>query len=434
MAIFIKTLFASIFMLFAMISMAHTIYAPNDIPLLDNRFRIDPKTEQATFIFNHSKGYQRVVLVQPDGSKLYQQRHPETVAWVSSEKQDIVTVQKPMVGPWQAIAELDGDNRIKIISDVELTVNRLPLKLYAQEYITTHASLYSDKKIMENPAYLDDAKLSISLIGGANKKMALYQDDGKHYDELPFDGKLTARLYVDLLPGRYLLNIRTKNDIFIRNVNKDAVVFLPPIDYKINPLETGSDEAKIIFTVDASEIDPNSVSIDGVLKDGDDNIVEQVLMHSINNVSESGQFDSIYKLSHNLYYFSGKAYATTLNGRELELQLPDRAFELVPLFIMPEKELSEALSTQAERPIIEASIEEELESTSIFNKLWVIIAIVATLLILVTGAVFFILKRKKKQLNSSEINTDELNLDELQPMPIDLTESKQATPAHKVDV
>jgi uncharacterized protein (TIGR03503 family) len=423
-AIFIKKIFVSIFMLFSIASVAHTIFAPNDIPLLDNRFRIDPKTEQVTFIFNHSKGYQSVVLVQPDGSKLYQQRHPGTVAWVSSEKQDIVTVQKPMIGPWQAIAELDGDNRIKIISDVELTVNRLPLKLYAQEYITTHASLYSDKKLMENPAYLDDAKLSISLIGDADKKMALYQDDGKHYDELPFDGKLTARLYIDLLPGRYLLNIRTKNDIFIRNVNKDAVVFPLPIDYKINALKTGSDQAKIIFTADGSEIDLNSVSINGVLKDADDNIVKQVLMHSINNVSESGEFDSIYKLSFNLYTFSGKAYATTLDGRELELQLPTKAVELVPIFKMPEKKLSPALSTQADPPIAEDFIEEELASPSILNNLWVIIAMVLTLLLLVAGAVFFIIKRKKKQVSNNGDNIEELNIDELQPMPIDLTKSK----------
>jgi len=422
-AIIIKQLFIAFCLLFSFSSFGHTIYAPNDIPLLDNRFRIDPKTEQITFIFNHKKGHQRVVLVKPDGSKLYQQRHPDSVAWVSSETQDIVTVQNPMAGPWQAVAELDGDNRIKLISEVELSVNRLPLKLYANEYITTHATLYYDKKIMDDATYLEDAKLAISLVGGSNKKMALYQDDGKHYDELPFDGKLTARLYVDLQPGRYLINIRTKNDIFIRNVNKDAVIFTSPIDFDIKPVEASSEEALVSFTVDASEIDPTSVSIDGVIKDVNDKIVQQVILHSADNVSEQGRFDSTYQLSHNIYSFSGKAYATTLKGREIELQLPNYVFELVAPFKMPDKNLSEALTTQTEQAIDEELASEEL-TPSILDNLWVIIAIIVTLLLLIGGIVFFLLKRKKKKKNSDEENEDELNLDELQPMPIDLKDGK----------
>lgn len=424
MAIFIKTLFASIIILFSLTSVAHTIYAPNDIPLLDNRFRIDPKTEQATFIFNHEKGYQSVVLVKPDGSKLYQKRHPESVAWVSNKTQNIVTIQNPMAGPWQAIANLDGDNRIKIISEVQLSVNRLPLKLYAQEYITTHAALYADNKLMDNPAYINGAHLSVSLLSDANKKMALYQDDGKHYDELPFDGKLTARLYVDLKPGRYLLHIRTKNDIFIRNVNKDAVVFLSPIKYKIKALETGSDQANITFTVDGSEIDPSSVSINGVLKDAKNKVVQQVLMHSVDNVSESGEFNAAFKLDYDIYTFSGKAYATTHTGREIELQLQENIFELVPKFQMPEKTASEALATQIGQPLIAETTLESLDSPSLFDNLWIIIAISLSFLLFIAGIAFFLFKRKQKQINSDDDDSGELNLDELQPMPIDLTDSK----------
>lgn len=424
MAIFLKYWLVSVCFLFPVASIGHTIYAPNDIPLLDNRFRIDPETEQITFIFNHSKGYQRVVLVKPDGSKLYQQRHPDSVAWVSSNTQNIVTIQNPMAGPWQAIAELDGDNRIKIISDVQLTVNRLPLKLYSQEYITTHATLYSDNELMDNPAYLDNAKLSISLLGGGNKKMALYQDDGKHYDELPFDGKLTARLYVDLLPGRYLMHIRTKNDVFIRNVNKDAVVFLPPIIYKVKSIETGSDEAQIIFTADASEIDPASVSIDGVIKDEYNKIVKQVIMHSVDNVSESGKFYSTHKLSYSTYTFSGKAYATTLKGREIELQLPDKIFELVPPFKMPEENENIAIETEGKNTTNAMEVDIEVEATSIFSNIWVIIVIAVIFLLIIAGIVFLLIKRKKKQAVVEEENLDELSLDELQPMPIDLTDSK----------
>ncbi|PKF63047.1 hypothetical protein CW745_06385 [Psychromonas sp. psych-6C06] len=421
MAIFIKHLTILLCLLFSFSSIAHTIYAPNDIPLLDNRFRIDPEAEQVTFIFNHRKGYQRVVLVQPDGSKLYQQRHPESVAWVSSPTQDIVTVQKPMAGPWQAIAELDGDNRIKIISKVTLNINRLPLKLYAKEYITTHATLYSDGEIMTNPSYIEDTKLSVSLLGGANKKMALYQDDGKHYDELSFDGKLTARLYVDLLPGRYLLQISTKNDVFIRNVNKDAVVFISPIDAEVKAIETGSDEARITINIDSEELDPSSVSIDGVFKDSEDKVVSQVIMHNLDNEDTTQPMSAVYKLSHNIYTFSGKAYATTRDGREIELQLADRIFELIPPFVVPELEISEAISTALNT---DESITDETEDGSVMDSLWLWLTIGITLLLIIVIAVIFAIKRKKKNQQNEDALAEELKLDELQPMPIDIKDGK----------
>lgn len=404
--------------------MGHTVYAPNDIPLLDNRFRIDPETDQITFIFHHSKGYQRVVLVQPNGHKIYQQRHGNNVNWTSSATQNIVTVQKPMAGPWQAIAELDGDNRIKLISKVHLEVNRLPLKLYAQEYITTNVALYEGKKLLKNPAYLADAKLSISLIGSVNKKVALYQDDGKNYDQLAFDGQLTSRFYVDLQPGRYLLSIRTRNEVFIRNVNKDAVVFPIPIRYQVAPLEGESDKVKITFIIDDTEIVPTSVSIDGLIKDQQGTVATQVIMHNMDNTPKIKQFSSTYPLPYKLYTFSGKAYATTRDGREIELQLPDKLFELVAPFIMPEINTDNTLIAQPEKTIETEIVNDEQISTSLFSNLWMIIAIIAILLVIIGATVLFIFKRKNKKHQIVDASLDELNLDELQPIPIELEDAK----------
>jgi len=423
-AIFIKQLLVSLYLLFSLSLMAHTIYAPNDIPLLDNRFRIDPETEKVTFIFNHDKRYQMVVLVQPDGSKLYEKRHPTNVAWTSSATQNIVTIEKPMAGPWQAIAELDGDNRIKIMSDVQLKTNRLPLKIYTREYITTHASLYEGDKLLKDAAYLHDAKLSISVIGDSNQVMSLYQDNGQHYDQLAFDGELTTHFYADLQPGRYLINISTKNDVFMRSVNKDAIIFPMPLYYHISASEEAADHAKITFTVDSIELDPNSVSIEGIVTGNNSGLATQIIMHNVDSPPDTKRFSSLQQLSYDLYTFTGKAYATTRDGRDIELQLPKRVFELVEPFNMPETALSDALITQAE-DITEAE-SSNLEETpaSIFENLWVIIGISVTLLLIIAAVVFFLLKRKKKNQQPDEISMDELNLDELQPSPIELEDAK----------
>ena len=418
-----KIVFSFLLIITSGISLAHTIYAPSDIPLLDNRFRIDPLTEQVTIILNHSQGPQGVVLVRPDGSKLYYHKHPKSVAWVTSKTEDIITIDKPMVGPWQAVADLNGKNRIKLISHVELKTSKLPLKLYNQEYITTHASLYYDNKLMTENAYLSDAKLSIVLIGGADKQLTLYQDDGKDYDALPFDGTLTARVFIDLFPGRYLLSIRTKNNVFIRNENKDAVVFASPIKYEISALEYGSEEALFIFTADSEELAPDSITIDGVIKDANNTIIGKVIAHSAGNISAQDIFTKTEKLTYGAFTFSAKAFATTRSGREIELQLPEQQFELRAKVVMPTIDISEALTTDAE-------ITEQDVSTSLWENSWIIIAIAASALILIAASIFIVMRHRRKNKqpeNSDELPLTELSFDELQPTPIDLNNKEKQT-------
>ena len=409
-----KILCSFILLSAASAALAHTIYAPNDIPLLDNRFRIDPFTEQVTILLNHSQGPQTVVLVRPDGSKIYYHKHPQSVAWVTSKLADIITIDNPMVGPWQAVADLNGDNRIKLISQVELKTNKLPLKLYNQEYITTHASLYADNKLMTNNAYLSGAKLSIMLIGGTDKQLMLYQDDGKDYDALPFDGTLTARAFIDLRPGRYLLNIRTKNHVFIRNKNKDAVVYALPIKYEIAQLEYGSEEALFIFTADSEELDPDSITIDGTVKDANKRVVAKVIAHSAGNLSERDIFTHTKEISYGAFSFSAKAFATTLSGREIELQLPEQQFELLRKVVMPPIDLSEAVATYQA---------ETIEQSSIWKNIWVIITIAASIIILIAVSIFIVIRRRRKNKqpeNSDELVLTESSISELQPTSIDL--------------
>ena len=396
-------------------SLAHTIYAPNDIPLLDNRFRIDPHTEKISFILNHSQGPQLVVLVRPDGSKLYEKNHPQRVTWTASKEVDIITINNPMPGPWQAIANLDGNNRIKLISDVKLKTSKLPLKLYVREYITTHASLYLDDQLMTDKSYINGAKLSVALMGEKKSQLSLYKDDGRNYDQLPFDGDLTARIFVNTTPGRYLLSIKTKNQVFMRSENKDAVVFPSPISYTFKQREYGSDEAEFAFKIDTEEIDPKSVSIDGLIKDTNNNVVAQLIIHGIENLSKPDTLTKIQKVDYGDFTLSGKAFATTQSGREIELQLPELKFWLRKKVIMPTIEESEAMPTETT---------DIVEDTPIWKNIWVIIALSITGLLLLVGIVYFIIriKRKKKLADENpEFSLDELTMTDLQS---DSTKSK----------
>ena len=419
MATIIKNSIVSLCLLVTTTSiLAHTIYAPSDIQLLDNRVRIDPLTEQVTFILNHSKGAQLVVLVRPDGSKLYRKNHPDTVAWVATRNVDIITIDDPMVGPWQAIASLDGNNRIRLISPVHLQTSKLPLKLYEGEYITTHASLYQNDQLMKDNSYLSQAKLTVSLIGSKGKLLSLYKDDGRNYDSLPFDGDLTAHLHIDIKPGRYLLSISTKNDVFIRNQNKDAVVFRSPIKYSIQPVEYCSKKAEFSFKIDAEELKIESVTIDGIIKDDYSKVVAQVLAHGEGNVTEKIYFKKIEEIGNGVFTFRGKAFATTTSGREVELQLADKRFWLRKKTVAP------VIVKNKVKPKV-----EQPDSQSLWSSLWIIIAIAVILLVLMYGASLVFVRVKRRKLEEKDGNTasvSELSLsdEDLAPMAFDEDEDK----------
>jgi uncharacterized protein (TIGR03503 family) len=388
---------------------AHTIYAPNDIPLLDNRFRIDPNTEQVTIILNHPANPQKVVLVKPDGSKWYAQRHSvDTVAWLSNNDQDIITIQNPMPGPWQAVATLNSENRIQLLNPTTLQIDKLPLKVYQKEYLTSYVSLINDGKVMTNESLLRSAKLSASLIDEGNqaKLIYLYKDDGEFYDSLPFDGKLTTHLFLDLEPGRYLLNIKTKNNIFVRSVNSDIVVFPQPITYAIKQQDTN---AQFTFVIDSTDIAPESITIDGLITSYDGTKGEQLIVHSTEHEMKENTIQISVPLGYHSFRFTGKVFATMKEGRELSFELPAEDFKLMSPVAEIIPEIATANLAQPKAPVVEPKMTEEPIAEENNNYLWIAIGAGIFIILLILIVVLFLLKRKKKnKFDASELTLDEL--------------------------
>ncbi|WP_417696457.1 hypothetical protein [Psychromonas sp.] len=412
-------------------AMTHTIYAPKDISLLDNRFRIDPKTDQVTIILNHPAHPQKVVLVKPDGSKWFSQRHPESqVAWVNNRNQDIITIQNPTPGPWQAIATLHGDNRIQLLSPVTLNVKKLPLKVYQKEYLTTYASLMNEGKVMTDKDFLRSARLTVSLVNDQQDLISLYQDNGEYYDSLPFDGELTTHIFMDLAPGRYLLNVKTKNNIFTRGYNADVVVFPQPVTYHVEQLDQKSDDANFIFKVDSSEIDPKSVIVEGIINNTTLNTREQLLVHFSDETIAHDTLSLKIPLPHTSYTFSGRVFANTIDGREVNFSLPEYNFELAkPEPVIEEVTTPVVTSSSTAETIsddtLEQNIQEEKTSSS-FQYLWIIVLALILLIAISIAVVLFVLKRKqKKLLSEGDLSLNTLSLDQLKPLEIDESEVKK---------
>ena len=93
----------------------------NGIKLLQNRFRIDHNVEEVTMVFFREFGSAPVVLVRPDGSKIFQsQVDGENVFWFDSDTYDLISIKNPVPGPWQAVGQILQGSRVMVLSEVKL--------------------------------------------------------------------------------------------------------------------------------------------------------------------------------------------------------------------------------------------------------------------------------------------------------------------------
>ncbi len=319
-----------------------SVYQTSDIPLLDNRFRVDFGMKRVTFIVARSRGADAVILVRPNGSKLYSFQHPSNVRWLEGVEHDIITIDNPMAGPWQALGEISGDNRIRILSDVNLKVSHIPIQLYSGEFLRIKGALYNGKTHL-NDAYVQDTQLTISAHGYhrpeddnfdfISRKLAKFNDRGTGYDELPRDGNFTVGLQLDLATGKYRFQVAVKNDVFTRSFNQDVVIFPSPVKSSIRPVKADEDPA-LVFHFDTDELKPESIVIRGQVQSAMGAEPTPFIVQG-----KKGMKEYTYRIPRpeefGGYRVNLDLFATTQLGREIVIKMTPQAFVIPEPVIMP---------------------------------------------------------------------------------------------------
>ncbi len=244
------------------------------LSLLDNRFRVDPSIEQITFLVYRSNPSRSVVLVRPDGHKYYAFRHPDNVKWYQESSMDIISIDSPMPGPWQAVGKVTPKNNVVLISNLQLTSDKLPVRMYQNEKVKFTARLTSDGKPLLLRDFLDRVNLKITftkyledegnLIDEARPKpitVGEFQDDGRNLDEYPGDGVFTVGLKVIPEPGKYRVRITSGNGVFLRAVEQEVLVYPTPVTTSFIQARVDTNAHHMVFTGDEGIINPGSLVV-----------------------------------------------------------------------------------------------------------------------------------------------------------------------------
>ncbi len=351
---------------------------------LDNRFRVDPTIKQVSFLKKKKKSSQAVTIVRPDGTKYYAWDHPENVSWYEENEMDIISIENPMPGPWQAIGKISAKNKVKILSELSLDVDPLPKKLYQSESIKFTAQLLQNGQPLVLRDFLNRVKLNVTFTPyRANGKdlpeearpiaevLGSFDDDGQNLDEVAGDGVFTVNLPIDIRPGKYLVKIQSGNGVFLRTTEQDVLVYPTPVRVNFIQSRNGKVSHSINVDTERGAIKPGSLAA----------TIEQIAPDDTLIITQSHTKQDESKLSFDLpnntlpgtHTWSGWVFGTDLAAsRPLSFRLGNRNYGVtapVDLKAAYQKRLED----EAEIRRIEAQIQLEKERDEARKWFWIFV-------------------------------------------------------------
>ncbi|EHR0759277.1 TIGR03503 family protein [Vibrio parahaemolyticus] len=368
------------------------------ISLLDNRFRVDPTIEQITFLVYREQSSQPVVLVRPDGKKYYAWGSYDNVRWYQEPSLDIISVDNPMPGPWQAVGKVTPKNNIRLISHLKLSTDVFPNRLYNGEALKFTARLTSDDKPLVLRDFLDRVNLRVTFTKFVENEDELikearpvpmiigeFSDDGRGLDEQAGDGVFTVQLPIEVEPGKYRARITSGNGVFLRAQEQVILVYPNPVSRTFIQSRSPEKPHQLVVSGEQGMIAPGSIAVNV-----EQNAPDGFITYSQGQVSQDGMkttlnLDNDPELGK--YSWRGEIFATDFaTQRALVFPIQEQTFSVVDEVdleaarIAKEAELAEQRRIEMEKRIIaerEAERKRSMIIIAVGNVVMLLIAIVA---------------------------------------------------------
>ncbi|HCE2178030.1 TPA: TIGR03503 family protein [Vibrio parahaemolyticus] len=366
--------------------------------LLDNRFRVDPTIEQITFLVYREQSSQPVVLVRPDGKKYYAWGSYDNVRWYQEPSLDIISVDNPMPGPWQAVGKVTPKNNIRLISHLKLSTDVFPNRLYNGEALKFTARLTSDDKPLVLRDFLDRVNLRVTFTKFVENEDELikearpvpmiigeFSDDGRGLDEQAGDGVFTVQLPIEVEPGKYRARITSGNGVFLRVQEQVILVYPNPVSRTFIQSRSPEKPHQLVVSCEQGMIAPGSIAVNV-----EQNAPDGFITYSQGQVSQDGMkttlnLDNDPELGK--YSWRGEIFATDFaTQRALVFPIQEQTFSVVDEVdleaarIAKEAELAEQRRIEMEKRIIaerEAERKRSMIIIAVGNVVMLLIAIVA---------------------------------------------------------
>jgi len=388
--------------------------ASNQIPLLNNRFRIDYEIEEITLVFFRKKGAPSVVLVKPDGSKVYARTAKDhQMEWHDDKTYDLIKIKQPTPGPWQAIGSILPESRIMVLTDIDLQVDPLPTDMMVGESLKVTARLTNGGKPINAKDFRDVLKLDVLLISTQKAEydnhsqtvleFTSFQDDGKNFDERPRDAIFTGEFKLDFPAGEWIPKYIVKTPLYTRELMQAPIIVQrAPVAYAVVEALTETERHQLTYTINDGPADGNTVAFQGRIRFPNN----EVQSYTLGEMPGNTRLLAIANAGIGTYRVENMMFGRTKGGREFVMSLPEYTFAAVgPKIEVPEIAAPDPATATASDSAPTAAVvttvpaEPVPEPAKPFPIGWVIFANVLILL-LGGGSVLWMMNDKSRQMMS----------------------------------
>ncbi len=373
--------------------------------LLDNRFRVDPSIEQIIFVVYREQSSQPVVLVRPDGKKYYARGTYDHIRWYQEPALDIISIDKPMPGPWQAIGKVTPKNNIRLISNLQLSTDLFPEYLYNGEALKFTARLTSGDAPLVLRDFLDRVNLRVTFTKFVENEDALikqarpvplaigeFSDDGRGLDEQAGDGVFTVQLPIEVEPGKYRARITSGNGVFLRAQEQVVFVYPNPISRTFIQSRNINQAHQLVVRGEQGMIAPGSLAINV-----EQNAPDGFKSYSQGQVSEGGlkatlSFNNDNELGR--YSWRGNVFASDFaTQRELIFPIQEQTFSVVDnIDLQAARKAKEAELAEQHRIELEKRVITKRESD---RKRSIIIIVIGNVIVLISFFAWLVWRKRK---------------------------------------
>ena len=230
--------------------------APQDtIPLSGNKITIDESISELTLLVFKKPGAKPTQVRDPSGSVYTEHIPVPGFKWKHDTGYDLISIEKPMPGQWQLIADVDPDNRAMIVTDLKMKTDEIPSNVLNGEEIkfTMWLEESGDKIDRSDFLKLVNASLITNLPTGEQLIKPL---DGPN-DE----GYIQYQLGPDWQDGSFELIFRVDSETFIREKRFNVTSFQTPItvDWIEQPVSEITAGETTPLTEDKLETEPDFI-------------------------------------------------------------------------------------------------------------------------------------------------------------------------------
>lgn len=205
----------------------------DSLPLEGNLFDVDDSISDMTLLVFRSRSGKETKVIMPDHSVLEYSKTPKNVEWFQDNNFDIITVRKPMSGKWKLDADIDKDNRVKIISNLKLEVAPLPIDIIENESVTLSASMLTKDGLLDDKDVLSLIKVSVKTSSDKGSEVS------RDVPALDVAGKYETLLEGVGEKGRVQVVVKVTSPTFKRESRHEIKVHESPVTLGIKATNKG---------------------------------------------------------------------------------------------------------------------------------------------------------------------------------------------------